>query len=123
MLYTLQRADLLALFSSEVKSLKAISKPDKIYLENTNLMYCLTSPIEKGTLRETFFYNQMRKTQEVLMPKQGDFEINRQYIFEVGGATKTFDPIKDLPNGYLAIDDIEIGSGNRIPLWMFGLLY
>lgn len=123
MLYTLQRADLLALFSSEVKNLKALSKPDKIYLENTNLMYCLTSHIDKGTLRETFFYNQMRQTQEVLMSKQGDFEINRQYIFEVGGANKTFDQIKDLPNGYLAIDDIEIGSGNRIPLWMFGLLY
>lgn len=123
MLYTLQRADLLALFSSEAKSMKALSKPDKIYLENTNLMYCLSSHVDKGTLRETFFFNQLRHTQEVQLPKQGDFGINRKYIFEVGGSAKTYDQIKDLPNAYLAVDDIEIGSGHRIPLWLFGLLY
>ena len=123
MLYTLQRADLLALFSSEAKSLKALSKPDKIYLENTNLMYCLSTHINVGILRETFFFNQMRCTQEVLLPKQGDFLINRDYLFEVGGANKTYEQIKDIPNSYLAVDDIEIGTGHRVPLWMFGLLY
>ena len=123
MLYILQRADLLALFSSEAKSLKALSKPDKIYLENTNLMYCLSTYINVGTLRETFFFNQMRCTQEVLLPKQGDFLINREYLFEVGGANKSYEQIKDIPNSYLAVDDIEIGTGHRIPLWMFGLLY
>jgi uncharacterized protein len=123
MLYTLQRADMLSLFSSEAKNLKALCKPDKIYLENTNLMYCLSNHIDRGTLRETFFYNQLRCNHEVLLPRQGDFEVDRAYIFEVGGQSKTFDQIKDLPNGYLAVDDIEIGSGHRIPLWMFGLLY
>ncbi len=123
MLYTLQRADMLALFSSETKSLKALGKPDKIYLENTNLMYCLSTHINIGTVRETFFFNQMRCTQEVLLPKQGDFLVNRDCLFEVGGANKTFEQIKDIPNSYLAVDDIEVGSDHRIPLWMFGLLY
>ena len=57
------------------------------------------------------------------MPKDGDFMINRTYLFEVGGRNKTFDQIKDIPNSFLAIDDLEIGHHNRIPLWMFGLLY
>lgn len=123
MLYTLQRADLLSLFSSETKSLKSLCKPNKIYLENSNLMYCLSMHTDKGTLRETFFYNQMRCAHEVLLPKQGDFEVDRKYLFEVGGPNKTFEQIKDLPNSYLAVDDIEVGSRHRIPLWLFGLMY
>lgn len=86
-------------------------------------MYCLSTHIDVGTLRETFFFNQLRATQEVLLPKDGDFMINRTYLFEVGGRNKTFDQIKDIPNSFLAIDDLEIGHHNRIPLWMFGLLY
>ena len=103
--------------------MRALGKPDKIYLENTNLMYALTPHIDRGTLRETFFYNQLKQTQEVLLPKHGDFEVNRTYIFEVGGKNKTFEQIKDLPNSFLAVDDIEIGIRNRIPLWMFGMMY
>lgn len=123
MLHLLERADLISLYTSEPKSMRALSKPDKIYLENTNLMYALTPHIDRGTLRETFFFNQLRQTQEVLLPKQGDFEVNRTYTFEVGGKNKTFEQIKDIPNSYLAVDDIEIGVRNRIPLWMFGLMY
>ncbi len=123
MLHWLERADLIALYTSEPKSMRVLSKPDKIYLENTNLMYALTPHIDRGTLRETFFYNQLRQTQEVLLPKQGDFEVNRTYIFEVGGKNKTFEQIKDVPNSFLAVDDIEIGIRNRIPLWMFGMMY
>ena len=123
MLYALDRAALLAIYTNEVKNVKSLSKPDKIYLDNTNLMYCLSTHIDVGTLRETFFFNQLRATQEVLLPKDGDFMINRTYLFEVGGRNKTFDQIKDIPNSFLAIDDLEIGHHNRIPLWMFGLLY
>jgi len=57
------------------------------------------------------------------MPKQGDFLVNGKYLFEVGGAQKTFDQIADIPYSYLAIDDVEVGNGNRIPLWLFGCLY
>ena len=74
-------------------------------------------------MRETFFFNQTNAVLSVVMPKYGDFLVNEKYLFEVGGKSKTFEQIKDLPDSYLAIDDIEFGRKNRIPLWMFGLLY
>ena len=123
MLGLLAKAGLLALYSREVVNLNSLNKPDKIYLDNPNLMYCLTAHIDKGTLRETFFYNQLHNIAEVLLPKQGDFMIDRKYLFEVGGKGKNFDQIKDEPQSFLAVDDIETGNFNRIPLWMFGLLY
>jgi hypothetical protein len=123
MLYLLERASMLALYSSEIRSLKSLIKPDNIYLDNTNLMYALSQHVDEGTLRETFFYNQLKVLHEILLPKQGDFLVDNQYLFEVGGASKTFEQIKDQPNSFLAVDDVEMGVGNRIPLWMFGLLY
>lgn len=57
------------------------------------------------------------------MPKQGDFLASNKFLFEVGGAQKTFDQIANLPDSYLAIDNVEVGNGNRIPLWLFGCLY
>lgn len=123
LLYILDRAALLNLLTSEIKSYKQLSKPDKIYLNNSNLMYALTGNVDKGNLRETFFFNQTGAIASVTLPKQGDFLVEGKYLFEVGGKSKTFDQIKDLPNSYLAVDDIELGHKNRIPLWMFGLLY
>ena len=81
---------MLALYSSEIRSLKSLIKPDKIYLDNTNLMYALSQHVDEGTLRETFFYNQLKVQHEILLPKQGDFLVDNQYLFEVGGASKTF---------------------------------
>lgn len=123
MLSLLHRAGLLALYSHEVINLNSLNKPDKIYLNNPNLMYCLSPHIDKGTLRETFFYDQLRCVSEVLLPKKGDFMLNREYLFEVGGKNKTFEQIKDEPKSFLAIDDVETGHFNRIPLWLFGFLY
>ncbi len=123
MLLALQRSGLVNLLNDDTKSLKHLSRPEKIYLNNTNLMYALTAQVNKGTLRETFFMNQMDSTHEVCYPKQGDFLIDHQYFFEVGGKNKSFEQIKDLPDSFLAVDDIEIGSRNRIPLWVFGLMY
>jgi len=123
MLALLDRAGLLALYSHEVINLNSLNKPDKIFLNNSNLMYCLSTHIDKGTLRETFFYDQLRCVSEVLMPKKGDFWINKEYLFEVGGKSKTFEQIKDEPKSFLAIDDVETGHFNRIPLWLFGFLY
>ncbi len=60
---------------------------------------------------------------DVRYPKTGDFLVDNKYLFEVGGQNKTYDQIKNIPQSYLAIDGIESGMGNRIPLWMFGLLY
>ena len=83
----------------------------------------MSGEISKGTLRETFFANQVGAVSTLTMPQQGDFMANGKYLFEVGGGRKTFDQIADLPNSYLALDDMETGSGNRIPLWTFGCLY
>ena len=123
MLALLDRAGLLALYSHEVINLNSLNKPDKIYLNNPNLMHCLSTHVDKGTLRETFFYDQLRCISEVLLPKKGGFMVDRKYLFEVGGKGKNFDQIKDEPNSFLAIDEIETGQFNRIPLWIFGFLY
>ena len=123
MLYALDRAALLKLLTSEIKSYKSLSKPEKVYLNNTNLMYALTVKVDKGNLRETFFFNQISAVSLAIMPQKGDFFVNGKYLFEVGGKGKTFDQIKDMPDSYLAVDDVECGHKNRIPVWMFGLLY
>ena len=123
MLYWLDRAALLDLLTDKAKDYKHLTGPKKIYLENTNLMSALGNGISEGTQRETFFANQVGSVATLLMPKQGDFWADGKYLFEVGGTQKTFDQIADLPNSYLAIDGVEVGNGNRIPLWLFGCLY
>lgn len=123
MLDLLEKGSLLNLLSSEKKSFRYLSKPDKIYLNNTNLMYALTPMANVGTLRETFFLNQLMAVAKVCYPPQGDFFVDNKYLFEVGGGSKSFEQIKDLQDSYLAVAGIEIGYGHRIPLWMFGLLY
>ncbi len=123
MLYWLDKAGLLNLLTDKAKDYKHLTGPKKIYLNNTNLMKALGNNISKGTQRETFFANQVGTVATLTMPKQGDFLVDSKYLFEVGGAQKTFDQIADVPDSYLAIDNMEIGNGNRIPLWLFGCLY
>lgn len=123
MLYLLEKAALLSLLTSKAKSMKQLVKPDKIFLNNSNLMYALSPNVQIGTIREVFFNNQLAATNEINYPTKGDFIVNKKYLFEVGGRKKSFEQIKDIPDSYLAVDDIETGHGNRIPLWMFGLLY
>ena len=123
MLYALDKAQVLMLLSAKKKNYKNLAKPDKIYLGNPNLMHVLCPSVDKGNERETFFLNQVRAGHDVTYPKQGDFLIDGRYLFEVGGRRKTFDQIADVPDSFLAVDDTEVGYGNRIPLWMFGLLY
>lgn len=123
MLYALERGGLLALLTDKVKSLKVLSRPEKIFLNNSNLMYALGNKTDIGTIRETFFFNQVGQVCDVHYPAKGDFLVDGKYLFEVGGSNKTFDQIKDVENSFLAVDETEIGHGNRIPLWMFGLLY
>lgn len=124
MLYTLEKAGVLSLCSSKIRSVGALRKPEKIYLGNTNLMYALSVNPNIGTMRENFFYNQVvSSSHSVVLSKKGDFTVDDQYIFEVGGSNKGFRQIRNEPNSFLALDNIEIGDGNRIPLWMFGLLY
>ena len=124
MLYILESARLLNLLSAKKATLANMGRPDKIYCDNTNIMYSFSENINIGTKRETFFLNQLRSAgYEVAYPQTGDFVVDGRLLFEVGGRRKTFEQIKDIPDSYLAIDDEEIGRGNRIPLWMFGFLY
>ncbi len=119
----LEKAGLLLLLRKEKSNYKTLSRPDKIYLNNSNLMFALTRRINKGTMREIFFYNQLYVNHSVLMPPKGDFLVDEKYTFEVGGAGKSFSQIKDMSDSYLAVDDTEYGFENRIPLWLFGFLY
>lgn len=123
MLYALQRADLLMLLMDNTKNLKSLGRPEKIFLNNTNLMYALGANIEIGTVRETFFLNQLRQQYKIEYPVKSDFLVDKQYLFEVGGANKTFDQIKDEPLSFLAIDNNDTGYKKRIPLYLFGMLY
>ena len=123
-LKALARSGLLGLLSTEKVSLKDMSRPDKIYLDNTNLMYALSGEVDTGCRRETFFLNQLRASgHDVTYPKNGDFLVDGKHLFEVGGSGKGFSQIKDVPDSYVAADDIEVGIGNKIPLWLFGFLY
>ena len=123
MLYALDKAQLLNLLTHKVKNYKYLFKPDKIFMGNTNLMHVLCPTVDKGNERETFFMSQLQVDHDVKTPSKGDFLIDDKYLFEVGGKTKTFDQIADIPDSYLAVDDTEVGHGHRIPLWLFGLLY
>ena len=123
MLYALDKAQILSLMTSKTKTYKYLFKPDKIFLGNPNLMHVLCSKVDAGNERETFFFSQLGVVSDVKCPKQGDFLINDKYLFEVGGKHKNFEQIADVPNSFLAVGDTEVGVGNRIPLWMFGLLY
>ena len=123
MLRALESGGLLLLLGSKAKSINQLSRPDKIYINNPTLMYALSPRADIGSVRETFFMNQLSQSHELSYPKAGDFLVDGRYLFEVGGKGKTFSQIKDIPDSYLAVDDTEIGRGARIPLWLFGMLY
>lgn len=123
-LYLLDKAGVINCISEDKQSLEKLAKPDKIYLENTNIIYSLAIRNENiGNIRETFFANQLRAKHRVNTAKQGDFLIDGKFVFEIGGKNKSGGQIKDTENAFIAADDIETGFGNKIPLWMFGLLY
>lgn len=123
MLHRMARAGLLGLLAEDADALKYLGSPNKIFCENPNLMYALTARPDKGTLRESFFNNQVGTMNLLAYPKRGDFIAEGRWLFEVGGAGKTFEQIKDAPDSFLAVDETEVGRGARIPLWLFGFLY
>jgi len=119
----LNDGQMLLLVNEYVKGIKKINKPAKIYLNNTNLLFAYCENSELGTIRETFFANQLSVKNRLHIAKQGDFLVDTKYLFEVGSKNKTFKQIKDIPNSFVVADGIEIGSENKIPLWVFGFLY
>lgn len=123
-LHYLEKADAIMLLNKEAKGMPQMVKPDKIYLQNTNYAYALSPDnTDIGTLRETFFFNQLRVKHKVTYTKETDFKIDNKYYFEIGGKNKGKSQIASLPNAFLALDNIESGIKNEIPLWLFGFLY
>lgn len=117
-------AKLISMLFFQDDGLNSMSKPEKFFLENTNLMFNLADNVpDKGNLRETFFFNQTETTQNVNASKEADFIINEHFTFEIGGKNKQQKQINNIENSFVVKDDIEIGSENIIPLWLFGFLY
>jgi len=124
LLEALERAELFAGIDQGPGKLKHLSRPAKIFLGDTNLMSALVPQPDVGALRETFFANQLRASgHAVTTPDSGDFIIDGKWLFEIGGAKKRFSQIRDLPDSYVVNDGVELGIGNKIPLWLFGFLY
>ena len=120
----LEEANIIRNLYKDASGITRLQKPDKIFLENTNLIYTFSPEnVNKGNLRETYFINQLRGSHNVGYAERGDFIIDGKYIFETGGKSKRYNQIRDLKNSFIVSDDIEYGTGNRIPLWLFGFLY
>lgn len=128
----LQDARLLNLVRSQGRGYEVLTKPEKILLENSNLMYAIADEVNTGSLRELFFVNQVRNAatihpqlieSTVEVSGRGDFIVKGQYTFEIGGKGKGFRQISGVENGFVVADDIEVGFKNKVPLWMFGLMY
>ena len=125
LLSALDRANLIKGIQQQGATSGYLTKPDKIYLNNTSLLYALNSNKKdiEGTMRETFFMNQLYKSHLVQTSKTGDFYINNKYTFEVGGKSKNFRQIAGINNSFVVADNLEVGFGNKIPIWLFGFMY
>jgi predicted AAA+ superfamily ATPase len=120
----LQAAGLIRILGAKSSGISIISKPEKLYLDNTNLFNIFCDSPKKGTVRETFFASALSYGHTLSYPKSsGDFMIDSTYTFEVGGRSKTQKQIKDIDNSFIVSADIEIGVHNKIPLWLFGFIY
>ena len=119
----LEKAGMIGLLRDNTGGLRGLGKVEKVYLDNPSLMTVLAfGKPDTGSLRETFFYNQMRVQNHVLASRVSDFTIG-EYTFEIGGRKKGKQQIEDVPNGFIVKDDIEYGHHNVVPLWAFGLNY
>lgn len=123
----LENADLFKSVKATGKGAGFIRKPGKLYFENSNLLLTIAGSIkteaETGTLRETFFVNQLSQNHKISLHEKCDFVIDEKYHFEIGGPSKKEKQISGVESSYLAIDGIETGFQKRIPLYLFGFLY
>ncbi len=120
----IEDAGLITQLRTQTGGVRSLGKVDKVYLENTNLIYALTKreKVEIGNVRETFFMNQLRVVDDPITSPVSDFLVGDR-TFEVGGRNKKQKQIRDIQNAFIVKDDIEYGALNIIPLWMFGMLY
>jgi predicted AAA+ superfamily ATPase len=121
--YFIEKAGMIAQLRKKTDSFLVVGKVEKVYLDNTNLAFCLSEKEPNiGNLRETLFFNQMRVNNNVYRSEKADFCVQNM-TFEVGGKSKTQKQIEGLKNAYIVKSDIEYGYSNVIPLWAFGLNY
>lgn len=119
----LEMAGMIGQLRNDTGGIRGLGKIEKIYIDNTNLMYALSDGTpDTSNIRETFFYNQMRVNNDVISSKESDFKIDK-FTFEVGGRKKGKKQIENISDGFIVKDDIEYGHGNIVPLWHFGLNY
>lgn len=120
----LEESGILNLLHSPSSTDSHMAKPEKVYIHHPNLTYAITrqNP-EIGTVRESFFYNQVNNMYPVQSSAHGDFLVDGLYTFEIGGKSKTRKQLKHAPEGYIAADNLEYGNDRTIPLWLFGFLY
>lgn len=121
-LYYLETAGMIGQLRDDTGGIRGLGKIEKIYIDNPNLMFALTVNPNTGNVRETFFYNQTRVSNDVISSKTTDFRIG-DHIFEVGGKNKGTRQLEGDPNGIVVRDDIETGYSRIVPLWQFGLTY
>jgi predicted AAA+ superfamily ATPase len=121
-LYYLHKGKIITLVGAKTRGDNIFSKPEKIYLNNTNLHYAYCNNAEIGTIREVIFRAMLFKY-DLLVPDKGDFFVEGKYTFEVGGRNKTKKQIKGIENSFIVVDDVEVGGERKIPLWLFGFLY
>jgi len=120
----LEQANLIRLLYRSTTGIGLLQKPDKIFLDNTNLMYTLGyNDPSMGTVRETFLASQLSQVSTVTFSPQSDFLVDGTYTIEVGGKKKSRRQLQGIEDAYIASDDIEFGFGRKIPLWLFGFLY
>ena len=120
----LHDAHILKLMHRDARGISALQKPNKIYFENTCIAYALQAHAEIGTIRETFFANQLGNAgHQINLAPQGDFVVDATYTVEIGGKNKTSGQLKNQGNAFLVKDEVEHGFGTTIPLWLFGFLY
>ncbi|WP_044408918.1 ATP-binding protein [Thiomicrospira microaerophila] len=120
----LERGELVRQVPHELKKYKTIRKADKLYLFHPNLFSALCIAPEIGTLRESFFASQLGRHHRIEFCDQGDFLVDEQWVFEIGGRSKDFSQLKQQQRpAYLALDGIEVGTSKKIPLWLFGFLH
>ena len=120
----LHESRLISLLHHEKEGFSTLAKPEKIYLNNTNISFTLAKEnSDRGNLRETFFYSQLAVKNDITSSKTADFMLNDRFTFEIGGKNKNKKQIANTPEAFIAADDIEFGYENKIPLWMFGFAY
>lgn len=123
-LYFLEEAQLIKLLQAPGISVSLLQKPEKIFLENCNIAYALAEKRpEIGSMRETFFCNQLKISHQVQAAPQSDFLVDQSYTFEIGGKNKRRNQIEGIENAFLVSDDLEWGYHGNIPLWIFGMMY